>query len=89
MHVYLIKTKPEILFLYLVAYTLLLIGYDSFIVPTYGYTGYECALNRVKALEALLAIIFIALILPSGVKRPTDFFSRTFSVACYSNACYI
>ncbi len=59
---------------YLIAFTLLWVGYTKFVVPIFGYMGFEWAPNKVKIIEALLAIIFFALILPSRVKRPSDFF---------------
>jgi hypothetical protein len=73
MHIYL-KTKIKILFLYLIAYVLLWFGYARFIVPIYGYMGFEWAPSMVKVSEALLAIVFFALSFPSKVKRPSDFF---------------
>lgn len=69
-----VNTKIKILFLYFVAYALLWFGYSSFIIPIYGYTGFEWLPNIVKALEGLLVIIFFALSLPQKVKRPSDFF---------------
>ena len=69
-----IDAKLKILMLYLVAFALLWFGYATFIVPIYGYMGFEWAPNRVKIVEALLAIVFFALILPLRVKRPSDFF---------------
>ena len=74
MHIYLTKTKPKILFLYLVVYALLWFGYATFIVPIYGYSGFTWAPNGLKAFEALLALVCFALSLPSTVKRPSDFF---------------
>ena len=74
MHIYLSKTKFKILFLYVGAYALLWFGYARFIVPIYGDMGFEWAPNGIKAFEALLAIVFFALSLPSRVKRPSDFF---------------
>ena len=74
MRVYLTKTRTKILFLYLVAYALLWFGYATFIVPIYGYSGFEWAPNMVKLFESLVAIVFFALSLPSRVKRPSDFF---------------
>ena len=69
-----IDAKLKILMLYLVAYALLWFGYAKFIVPIYGYSGFGWAPNGVKVFEALLAIVFFALCLPSRVKRPSDFF---------------
>ena len=74
MHIYLTKTKPEILFLYLVALALLWFGYATFIVPIYGYMGFGWAPNGVKVFESLVALVLFALYLPSAVKRPSDFF---------------
>lgn len=74
MHIYLTKTKPEILFLYLIVYALLWFGYATFIVPIYGYMGFEWAPNMVKVFESIVALILFALSLPSAVKRPSDFF---------------
>ena len=48
MRIYLTKTKLKILFLYLVAYALLWFGYATFVVPIYGYLGFEWTPNRVK-----------------------------------------
>ena len=74
MRVYLSNTKLKILFLYLIAYALLWFGYARFIVPIYGYSGFEWAPNKTKLFETLLVIVFFALSLPSNVKRPSDFF---------------
>jgi oligosaccharide repeat unit polymerase len=74
MRIYLTKTKPKILFLYLVAYALLWFGYATFIVPIYGYSGFEWEPNMVKLFESLAALVFFALSLPSKIKRPSDFF---------------
>lgn len=74
MHIYLTKTKLKILFLYVIAYALLWFGYATFIVPIYGYSRFEWAPNMVKVFESLLAIAFFALIMPSKVKKPSDFF---------------
>ena len=68
------NSQLQILILYLIAFVLLWFGYTKFIVPIYGYMGFEWAPNGVKAVEALLAIVFFALSLPSTVKRPSDFF---------------
>jgi len=74
MHAYLIKTKLKILFLYVIAYAMLWLGYAVFIVPVFGYMGFEWAPNRVKLAESLLVVVFFALSLPSRIKRPSDFF---------------
>ena len=74
MHICLTKTKLKILFLYLIAYAMLWFGYATFIVPIYGYSGFEWAPNMVKVFESLIALILFALYLPSIVKRPSDFF---------------
>ena len=74
MRVYLSNTKLKILFLYLIAYALLWFGYARFIVPIYGYSGFEWAPNKIKLFETLLVIVFFALSLPLNVKRPSDFF---------------
>ena len=68
------NSQLQILILYLIAFVLLWFGYTKFIVPIYGYMGFEWAPNGVKGVEALLAIVFFALSLPSTVKRPSDFF---------------
>lgn len=69
-----IDAKLKILMLYLVAFALLWFAYATFIVPIYGYMGFEWAPNRLKIVEALLAIVFFVSSLPSRVKRPSDFF---------------
>jgi oligosaccharide repeat unit polymerase len=69
-----IDAKRKILMLYLVAFAMLWFGYATFIVPIYGYRGFEWAPNGVKVFESLLAIAFFAWILPSKVKKPSDFF---------------
>ena len=69
-----IDTRRKILMLYLIAFALLWFGYTTFIVPIYGYKGFEWAPNGVKVFESLLAIVFFALVLPLRVKRPSDFF---------------
>ena len=69
-----INAKLKILMLYLVAFALLWFGYATFIVPIYGYMGFEWAPTGVKVVEALLAIVFFAFVLPVRVKRPSDFF---------------
>jgi hypothetical protein len=74
MPIYLTNTKLKILFLYVVAYALLWLGYARFIVPIYGYSGFTWAPNGLKAFEALLALVYFALSLPSKIKRPSDFF---------------
>lgn len=74
MSIYLNAVKIKILFLYLIAFALLWFGYATFIVPIYGYRGFEWAPNGVKVVEALLAIVLFALSLPSRVNRPSDFF---------------
>ena len=74
MRIYLTKTKLKILFLYLVAYALLWFGYATFVVPIYGYSGFEWAPNMIKAFESLIALVFFAMYMPSAVKRPSDFF---------------
>ncbi len=74
MHIYLTKTKLKILFLYVIAYALLWFGYATFIVPIYGYSGFEWAPNMVKVFESIVALVLFALSLPSRVKRPSDLF---------------
>jgi len=69
-----IDTRRKILMLYLIAFAMLWFGYATFIVPIYGYKGFEWAPNGVKVFESLLAIVSFALVLPSRVKRPSDFF---------------
>ena len=74
MRINLINTKQQILLSYLMAYFLLCYGYAEFIVPIYGYSGFEWMPNNVKIFESLVALVFFATILPSVVKRPSDFF---------------
>jgi len=74
MRIYLIDTKPKILFLYLIAYAFLWFGYASFIVPIYTHLGFEWMPNKIKVFESLLAITLFALSLPLKIKRPSDFF---------------
>lgn len=69
----LIDAKLKILILYLVASALLWLGYAKFIVPYYGYQGFDWSPNMVKVVESLSAIVFFALSLPSSVRRPSDF----------------
>jgi len=74
MHIYPTKTKSKILFLYVAAYALLWFGYARFIVPIYGYMGFEWTPNMVKVFESIVVLVLFALSLPSTVKRPSDFF---------------
>lgn len=69
-----IDIKLIILMLYLGAFALLWLGYSRFIVPIYGYSGFEWAPNKVKMFESLVALVLFAISLPSKVKRPSDFF---------------
>jgi hypothetical protein len=66
--------KSTILFLYLVAFGLLWLGYASFIVPVFAYSGFEWSPNRIKVLESLLVIFFFVWCLPSAIRRPSDCF---------------
>lgn len=74
MHNFLTHTKRDILFLYLVTYTFLWLGYAWFVVPVYGYSGFEWAPNFVKVFESLAVLVFFVVVLPPAVNRPSDFF---------------
>lgn len=69
-----IIAKLEILFLYLCTFLLLWLGYAIFIVPVYGYAGFNWSPNILKLYESILLLIFFGLYLPAKVKRPSDFF---------------
>ncbi len=66
--------KLRILSLYLIVFGLLWLGYGTFIVPVFGYSGFNWSPDRIKASESLLVFIIFVWMLPSSVKRPSDFF---------------
>ena len=68
------RKRIEILVLYLLASSLLWLGYAKFIVPIFGYSGFKWSPNTIKVCESLLLTMFFASVLPSSVKRPSDFF---------------
>lgn len=74
MYNYLIGTKFKIVFLYLIAYILLWFGYAWFVVPVYGYSGFEWTPSFTKVLESFVAFVFFMAILPPAVNRPSDIF---------------
>jgi len=74
MQINLIYTKARYIILCLIAYSLLWVGYAKFIVPIYGYSGFGWEPNKLKAVEGFLVIFFFTLILPSKIKKPSDFF---------------
>jgi hypothetical protein len=70
----LISTKVKIIILYLSSYFLLWYGYAAFIIPIFGYSGFTWLPNKFKVVEAILGVVFFALILPSKIKKPSDFY---------------
>ncbi|MAR29847.1 MAG: hypothetical protein CMG24_02810 [Candidatus Marinimicrobia bacterium] len=48
-------------------------GYYYFIVPVFGYTGFQWNFSYIKFLESLLFILFFEKILPRRCSRPSDF----------------
>lgn len=58
---------------YLIAYVLILYGYHQFIVPVYGYQGFEWRPNTIKIIEGVLFTCFLPLLLSSDFNKPSDF----------------
>jgi hypothetical protein len=59
---------------YLASYLLILGGYFYYIVPLYGYNGFEWAPDKVKILESIFLVIVLPLALPTFFKKPSDIF---------------
>jgi hypothetical protein len=66
--------KSKFIILCLIAYALLWFGYIKFIVPIFGYSGFKWMPNNLKVVEAILAIVFFTILLPSKIQKPSDFF---------------
>ena len=66
--------KHRILFLYLVAFGVLWLGYALFIHPLFSYAGFIWVPNVVKIVESLLIIFVLLLFLPSKFEKPSDLF---------------
>ena len=64
---------PRLLNHSLFAFFLLIIGYYYFIVPIFGYTGFQWNFSYIKLLESILIIILFEKVLPRKCDRPSDF----------------
>lgn len=74
MYSYEVSRKQIIVFLYLLAFVVLWLGYAFFIIPIYKYEGYIWSPNVAKVMESIFIIVFFAFFLPSNFKKPSDFF---------------
>lgn len=57
---------------YLLAFLVILYGYGKFIVPLFGYTGFEWDLNKFKVAEGTLVVFLISVFLPVRFFKPSD-----------------
>jgi hypothetical protein len=78
MHIFLNIGRLKIITFYLIAFALLWYAYVEFIASIYGYMGFDRIQNRVKEVEGLLSILFFASLLPSKIKKISDFFVHVF-----------
>jgi hypothetical protein len=71
-----LMTRPRLIkiILYLIIYILLWAGYAKFVVPVFGYSGFEWVPSKIKVLESSGLFVLLVLMLPSIAKRPSDFF---------------
>lgn len=67
-----ILKKIMICIFYIVSYALILFGYHLYIVPIYGYSGFEWYPDQIKIVEGLLLSITLSLLLPVSFNRPSD-----------------
>jgi len=67
-----IRRKFTISFFYLTAYSLIFFGYYKFIVPIFGYSGFEWNPDNAKIIEGIFLSAFIPYILPCRFSKPSD-----------------
>jgi len=49
-------------------------GYSWFIIPVYGYAGFELEPNALKVFESIVVLVLIAIMLPTKVNKPSDIY---------------
>jgi len=59
------------MFLYLVFFAVLIIGYKYGVVPLFEYQGWVFSLNRFKLLISLIILLIISYIAPVDIKKPS------------------
>lgn len=64
--------KINLTLLYLLAFTLLWVGYSTF-VTVVGFIGFAPNVNVLKIIESIFLLFLISFMLPSKVKKPSDF----------------
>ncbi|NPA71531.1 MAG: hypothetical protein GXO35_01755 [Gammaproteobacteria bacterium] len=62
--------------MYIVAFSLLYIGYYVYIVPKWAYYGFAWTPNWVKVGEALFLLVLGTSLLPSSFSKPSDFYAH-------------
>src|SRR4051812_42271809 len=66
--------RLTILSLHLCMFFLLAFGYEQFMVPLYGYTGYVFEPNKVNGCLALIGVVGLSLITPVAFEKPSTLF---------------
>lgn len=64
--------KLSISLYYLAAYLLILIGYNQFVVPIYGYMGFSWNIDQLKMTEGMFLSFFLPWVLPVRFVKPSD-----------------
>lgn len=68
------EEKTKILVSYSVLYILILYGFFIYIVPMYGYMGFQWYPDKVKFIEGGILYLCLVAILPSQFNKPSDLF---------------
>ncbi|WP_019143181.1 hypothetical protein [Noviherbaspirillum massiliense] len=68
------RYRLTLLFLHLCMFMALVFGYESFIVPLYGYEGYVFQPNIANGYAAVVAIAMLSFITPATFKKPSTLF---------------
>lgn len=65
--------RIQLYFLYSIAYSILLYGYYAFVIPYFGYYGFEWSPNPIKITESIGLLYIILIFMPTEFKKPSDF----------------